>query len=223
MISRKQISLEINFENVTNFKKVGKNFSFFESTIFFSASQNRFLSLVDESTNFFDKTGILELLIKLIFLNRSMDSPEWDRKMELKNSRLNEPFLFIAPRRFGKTLVLHLLEAFFAGTIPQDVLKKLNVHKSDAMEWFGKYCVVNITFGLCSGGIVSLDDCVEACWSILHQTFLKYSYLVPFLEQSRAISFRGWLYEKNNKTIEDISAGIKLLVECMRMGQESEK
>jgi len=89
---------------------------------------------------FFDKTLIRRELTKMIFLGLSEGSPAWNQRMDFEKSFVNELFLIIGPRRFGKTTILHFLEVFFSGLIPKDLLKKLKIPNSDVMPWYGKYC-----------------------------------------------------------------------------------
>lgn len=171
-----------------------------------------------------DKTLVIESVIKTVFLNRSFQSSSWNDRIappadivSINQMKYSEPLLLLGPRRFGKTTILQLFAAFFGGYIQKELLEQLKIFKEDAQKWYGKFCIVHLTFGHSSGVIHSLDDCVEACRGILHRAFTDYEYLMQFLDDTKAKSFSRWTDPDKCEDLskEDISKGLEFLVQCM--------
>ncbi len=78
--------------------------------------------------------------------------------------KVRDPILITAPRRFGKTTMLEMFECFFRGSIPKEEFTCFTIGKDqEALDWYGRFTVINITFGFCTDAVISHEKCIEAC------------------------------------------------------------
>jgi hypothetical protein len=136
---------------------------------------------------------------------------------ELNSLKRRDPILITAPRRFGKTTLIEMYECFFAGTIPLVNFTNLLIGKDKkACEWFGKFTVVNISFGFCTDSISSREECIDACRLILQEAFTKYEYLLDHIPKKSIEAFQDWLDKKKykDKDENDVLNGLRLLLNC---------
>ena len=115
-----------------------------------------FEKIIKENYYYIDKTGLIEDLL----LNRA------------------EVTLFTRPRRFGKSLNMSMLKAFFDLGADKTLFNGLQISKSKELcdNYLGKYPVVSITMKDVSGS--NINEAKVQIKSIIGKEALKYSYVL---------------------------------------------
>ena len=111
-------------------------------------------------------------------------------------------FLITRPRRFGKTLNMTMLKAFFGIKSEEEKSKykkyfedlKIWQAGEDYLEEFGKYPVVFMS--LKGGNARNWDDCYEWFKTKLANVFKEHKYLIDILEEEDKIIFNDILFER---------------------------
>ena len=85
--------------------------------------------------------------------------------------------LITAPRRFNKSVNLHMMECFFENYKYRSVFAKLKIGNTSTMDLCGEIPVVLLDFQDGVTTVNSLDDAIMACRIIIHNAFSKHSYL----------------------------------------------
>jgi len=166
---------------------------------------------------FVDKTNMIGLVIKTLGL---------PAQFGVEKIRKADVLMITAPRRFGKTTNIDMLLCFFAGILSKETFEKLNIGKnSQAMNWWGKFHGIFITFAHFLGVIQNKEEAVNACRSIIHATFVKYDYIRSDLPKECIESVDAWIDETEykKKTKSDIAMGVELLIRCIRHYYGDEK
>ncbi|KAL6957670.1 hypothetical protein U1Q18_052204, partial [Sarracenia purpurea var. burkii] len=74
----------------------------------------------------------------------------WFFKEDVPIQQARRPLIIHAPRRFGKTTVLDLLECFFGGGLSREYFSKFSIGKdpkaAEAFKWYDKFSVIYVNF-----------------------------------------------------------------------------
>ena len=151
-----------------------------------------FKHLIEEDFYYFDKTKLIEEIIK--------DG--------------SEVKLFTRPRRFGKTLNMSMLKYFFDIENKEEnkkLFKDLYIEKTEAFKEQGQYPVIFLS--LKDLKALTWEQMEKAIKSAISRLFSEYKYLLNDLDKFDTLTFENILLK--NTELEDLKEALKFLTRIL--------